>query len=218
MQMSTILNISLLALAGLSLLAAVVSVARAFGARSSAPRQAYNVGQVEARRSTQVNFVRAGFFLLLSLIFLGVYGILPTDGGGAAAPEAIDVDPGSPVAPPQETLPVLVSTIPPLPSPTVAAEPTATPQPAPPTATPMPSPTPVPQPETATVSSGVGVWLRSAPGTGSDQLEWLLDGTVVTLLEGRQSADDLQWQAVRTEAGAEGWVALDYLTLGAAQP
>ncbi|MBX7253849.1 MAG: SH3 domain-containing protein, partial [Candidatus Promineofilum sp.] len=67
--------------------------------------------------------------------------------------------------------------------------------------------------QTATVSSGVGVWLRGAPSTTGEQLEWLLDGTVVTLLPGQQTADDLLWQQVRTEAGVEGWVARDFLTV-----
>jgi hypothetical protein len=42
-------------------------------------------------------------------------------------------------------------------------------------------------------------------------LEWLLDGTVVALLEGQQTVENLVWQQVRTEAGLEGWVARDYL-------
>lgn len=218
MSTSTLINIALLALAGLSALAAVIFLARAFGARSRAPRGAYNVGQVEARRNRQINIVRAIFSALLALIFIGVYGILPTV-RGAAAPDPSEPTPGLPaVAPTTATEPVVVSTIPPLPSPAIMTEPSPTPQPEPATATPLPSPTPVPQPETATVSSGVGVWLRSAPGTASNQLEWLLDGTVVTLMDGQQSADELLWQQVRTEGGAEGWVARDFLVVEQTQP
>jgi hypothetical protein len=209
-----VLNIILLTLAGLSFLGAVVFAVRAFGARSGASRQAYQVGQVEARRSMQVNVLRAGMLFVLGLIFLGVYGILP--GPAAAEPEALPVEPGLPApgvatraGTPQgeETVP-LIATVPPS-TPTVPATPTTADEPATPTT--FPSPTPVPQPLTATVSSGVGVWLRSAPGTTTEQLEWLLDGTVVALLEGQQTVENLVWQQVRTEAGLEGWVARDYL-------
>ena len=41
-----------------------------------------------------------------------------------------------------------------------------------------------------------------------EQLEWLLDGTLVTLLPGQQTSDDLLWQQVRTEA-----VSYTHLTL-----
>ena len=75
------------------------------------------------------------------------------------------------------------------------------------------APAVAPTPQTATVSSGVGVWLRGAPSTTGEQLEWLLDGTLVTLLPGQQTADDLLWQQVRTEAGVEGWVARDFLAI-----
>ena len=37
--------------------------------------------------------------------------------------------------------------------------------------------------------------------------------TLVTLLPGQQTADDLLWQQVRTEAGVEGWVARDFLAI-----
>jgi hypothetical protein len=65
--------------------------------------------------------------------------------------------------------------------------------------------------ETAVVSSGVGVWLRATPSTTGEQLEWLLDGTVLVLLDGQETADDLLWQQVQTEAGVTGWVAADFL-------
>lgn len=208
MTASTILDISLLVLAGISFLAAVYFVSKAVGARSSVRRQAYDVGQVEARRNTQINFVRAGFCLLLSLIFIGVYGILPTVQGTAEA-EPLPLEPGLPT-PNAEVIPTAASTIPPTPPP-ITAPPSPTTAAATATATTQPSPTPVPQPTTATVSSGVGVWLRAAPGTNTEQLEWLLDGTVVTLLEAQQTVDNLVWQNVRTETGAEGWVARDYL-------
>jgi hypothetical protein len=60
--------------------------------------------------------------------------------------------------------------------------------------------------------------LRGTPSTSGEQLEWLLDGTVVTLLAGRETADELNWQQVRTEAGVEGWVASDFLTVNQSAP
>jgi hypothetical protein len=215
----TVINIILLALAGLSLLGAVVFVVRAFQARSGAARQAYNVGQVEAKRSMMVNIIRAGLLLVFGLILLGVYGVLP--GPAQAEPVPLDVEPGLP--PPGATAAVLTPDLPAtapafatVPPSTPTVPPTATVPAEPPTPTGFPTPTPVPQPSTATVSSGVGVWLRAAPGTTTEQLEWLLDGTVVSLLEGRQTVENLDWQQVRTEAGVEGWVARDFLVTGPA--
>jgi len=84
---------------------------------------------------------------------------------------------------------------------------------APATAAPTDAPTNTPEPvvDTAVVSSGVGVWLRSAPSTSGEQLEWLLDGTILTLLEGQQTADELLWQQVQTASGITGWVAADFI-------
>ena len=39
--------------------------------------------------------------------------------------------------------------------------------------------------------------------------KWLLGA----LLPGQETADDLLWQQVRTEAGIEGWVARDFLAV-----
>lgn len=203
--MTTVLNIVLLSLAGLCLVAALYYVAKGFGARSSASRQSYNVGQVEARRAGQVYWLRAAFLFLVALIFFGVYAALPLlTSGGAASP--------SPTLAPtqvQATLPV--------PTVAVTQEPVVQPTVTSPPPTPSPeataAPTETPAPVTATVSSGVGVWLRGAPSTTGEQLEWLLDGTIVTLMEGQQTADDLLWQQVRTEDGREGWVARNFLSV-----
>lgn len=196
----------LLSLATLSLLAAAYYIIKGLGARSSIHRQAYSVGQVEARRTSQVNWIRAAFLLLVGLIFLGVFAIRPLISGRAPAP--------TPTLP--APTPAPAQTI----APTAGAAPTeslAQPSPTGPPASPTPAATAAPTattaPQTATVSSGVGVWLRGAPSTTGEQLEWLLDGTLVTLLPGQQTADDLLWQQVRTETGVEGWVARDFLTV-----
>lgn len=207
--MTAVLNIVLLSLAGLSLLVALYFVSKALGARSNVHRQAYNVGQVEAKRDSQVNWLRAAFSLLIGLIFVGVFAVrplisrptpapaptLPASDVDVAPTEAATLTPALPTVEPQPTLP------PASPSPEATAAPTAT------TA-----------PVTATVSSGVGVWLRGAPSTSGEQLEWLLDGTIVTLLAGQETADDLVWQQVVTESGVEGWVAGDFLALSEPAP
>lgn len=209
--MAVALTIALLVVAGLAFLAALILLVRALGSRSSISKQPYDVGLVEAKRSSQAALLAAGGSFIIGLIFLGAAAVIPR--GDAAA----DAEPAVPVLP---TVDVQVFPTPAatreLVAPAVA---TAQPQPTqpPPTPTVGATATPVPTepagPTTATVSSGVGVWLRSAPTTNSEQLEWLLDGTVVTLLEGQETADDFLWQQVQAESGAEGWVARDFLVI-----
>ena len=204
--MTTVLNIVLLSLAGLSILAAVYFVMKGLGARSKIHRQAYSVGQVEVRRASQINWIRAAFLFLAGLIFLGVFAVRPLLSNRAPAPTpTIPV----PTQAPQVTPLVATGA-----APTAAAtEPNATIVPSSPTPESTAAPTATTAIQTATVRSGVGVWLRGAPSTTGEQIEWLLDGTVVTLLPGQQTADDLLWQQVRTEGGVEGWVARDFLAV-----
>jgi hypothetical protein len=190
-------------------LGAVYFVLKGLGARSSINRQAYSVGQVEAKRASQLNWIRAIFLFLAGLIFLGVFAIRPLLSGRAPAPDPTPAAP-TPAIPTQAiaTAPVAVETA------TVAAtSPPASPSPEATTAA-----TPTTAVTTATVSSGVGVWLRGSPSTTGAQLEWLLDGTVVTLLPGQETADDLLWQQVITDAGVEGWVANDFLAINQPAP
>ncbi len=207
--MTTVLNIVLLSLAGLSALGALYFLAKGLGARSRIHRQAYSVGQVEARRTSLLNWIRAGFFFLVALIFIGIFAVRPLLSNREPAPAPTPTLPVATTAPevaPPTTEPA--ATLPAQATPTVPVSPTAE-------ATAAPTATTAPQ--TATVSSGVGVWLRGAPSTTGEQLEWLLDGTVVTLLPGQETADDLLWQQVRTAAGIEGWVARDFLAVSESQ-
>lgn len=207
--MTTVLNIVLLSLAALSILGGLYFVAKGLGARSSIHRQAYSVGQVEARRTSMLNWLRAGFLLVIGLIFLGIFAVRPLLSDRAAEPTPAPTLPAATPAP-QVTAD---ATTPADDTPAAPAVASPTILPASPTPQATVAPTATTAPQTATVSSGVGVWLRGAPSTTGEQLEWLLDGTVVTLLPGQQTADDLVWQQVRTEAGIEGWVALDFLTV-----
>lgn len=205
--MTTVLNIVLLSLAGLSALGALYFLTKGLGARSRIHRQAYSVGQVEARRTSLLNWVRAGFFFLVALIFIGIFAVWPLLSGREPAPAPTPTLPVVTTAPevtPLTTQPA-AATAPAQASPTV--------QPTAPTAAATAAPTATTAPQTATVSSGVGVWLRGAPSTTGEQLEWLLDGTTVTLLPGQETADELLWQQVRTAAGVEGWVARDFLAV-----
>lgn len=208
MSVNGVVNVVLLSLAGLSLLAGVAFILKGLGARSRITRQAYSVGQVEAKRISQVHWIRAGFFFLAGLLFLGIFAIRPLFSRvGEAAPlptPTISVPTQAPTA----TLPVVLATNPPAP----------TSAPVTPTAEATAAPTATSAPVTAAVSSGVGVWLRGAPSTSGEQVEWLLDGTIVTVLAGQETADDLLWQQVRTETGIEGWVASDFLTLNQPAP
>jgi hypothetical protein len=203
------LNIILLTLAGLSILVALIFVGKGLSTRNDANRQKYSVGQTEARRQTRIQWIRALFFLLVGLIFLAVFAIrplVPLPGGGSAV---------SAVTPTPDDTPEVEATATD-PPPTASPSPTIEPQT--PTPEPTPVPTETPAPQTAVVSSGVGVWLRGSPSTAGQQLEWLLDGTVVTMLPEQQTADDLVWQQVRVEDGTVGWVARDFLVIGEPTP
>jgi hypothetical protein len=158
-----------------------------------------------------LNWIRAGFFFLVALIFIGIFAVRPLLSGREPAPIPT---PTLPVATPAPE--VLPSTTEPTAA-TAPAQVSPTVLPTSPTTAATAAPTATTAPQTATVSSGVGVWLRGAPSTTGEQLEWLLDGTVVTLLAGQQTADDLLWQQVRTATGVEGWVARDFLAVSEGQ-
>ncbi len=207
--MTTVLNIVLLSLAALAALGALTFLFRGLGARSKINRQAYSVGQVEARRTTALNWIRAGFLFVAALVFMGIFLARPLLSGRAADPTPAPTLPVATTAPQASP----AATTPPEPATVPAGQASPTVLPASPTPEATAAPTATTAVQTATVSSGVGVWLRGAPSTTGEQLEWLLDGTAVTLLPGQQTADDLLWQQVRTAAGVEGWVARDFLTV-----
>jgi hypothetical protein len=174
---------------------------------------------LEARRSVQIDLVRALAAIVVALIFLGAFGLTPHPVEPLFSPtepivvEATDVPTDEPAA----TLTPADLPTPESATPTVeveVVEETAVPT-NPPTDEPTPVPTNTPEPvsNTAIVSSGVGVWLRGTPSTTGEQLEWLLDGTVLTLLDGQETADDLVWREVQTETGLTGWVAADFILI-----
>jgi hypothetical protein len=207
---TAVLNIIILAFMVASIAAALFFVGRGLRARSLSTKETYGVGQVEAARSMKIDIARGIAFVFLGLILLGVYGLSsrPTEAIGEPTPEPTQVlevstdEPDTAVSTATTTIPTPVSaTIAPAVTPT--AEPTPEPTEVPPT----------PAPVTAVVISEVGVWLRGTPSTTGEQLEWVLNGTVLTVLPGQETADDFQWQQVRTPAGNEGWVALDFIEI-----
>lgn len=204
--MAVIFDIVLPILAGISVIAVFFFLLRALSARSKASRQAYDVGQVESRQKAQANLLGALIALVFALLFLALIFVGPRI--MAAIPEATPTPESTAV--PATVAPTVIATITPVPT-----EPRVTPTSPAPTATSTPpsTETPTPAPLTATVSSGVGIYLRSEPGTGSAELQYLEDGTIIFVLDGQQVAEDLQWQQVRTDTGQVGWVATDFITI-----
>ncbi len=223
-MITTILNIVIPLLALISLIAVVFFFGRAFTLKMQASKQKYGVGQFEKNREMKLDVMRGVGAAILGLIFLAVFGLMPH-----SSDDTNDIV--------ETPVPTMTATIAVIPSPTVTAIivptmalgtavifPTSTSDaqaspintPDAPTADPTIAPTQesiAPAEKTAVVSSGVGVWLRDAPTINSNQLEWLLEGVILTVLDGQQTADDLDWQEVRTAAGVDGWVASDYIEI-----
>ena len=209
--MTAVLNIIILAFMGVSILAALYFMMRALRFRSRSTKQTYGVGQVEAARSSKIDIARGIAFVFFSLILWGAYGLSSRPTEAIAEPTPLPpttVLDGS-TAVPDTAVPTTTKVIPSPVSATIA--PAATP-----TARPTLEPTEAPTTAatvTAVVTSEVGVWLRGTPSTEGDQLEWVLNGTILTVMPGQQTADEFDWQQVRTPGGNEGWVAVDFIEI-----
>jgi hypothetical protein len=211
---TAVFNIGVPILAGVTLLIAILFFLKALTkrVRQTGPL-VYGVGRLELRQSTQVDLIRGVALLILTLILVGVYGLRPLPAElepGAVLPTPAMTSAAGTPAPVMEA-----ATNTPLPSPTQPA--TATLEPSPtsplpnPSATSEPTETATPEPPTAVVNSPNGLWLRDTPGTGGGAIENLAHETVLLLLPGRETADDLEWQQVRAPSGNEGWVAVQFL-------
>ncbi|MCB8916769.1 MAG: hypothetical protein H6666_02495 [Ardenticatenaceae bacterium] len=208
--MTAVLNIVIPLVGAMFLLVALVSIVRALQSRSQSTRYTYGVGRQEARRTMQIAVIRSVIFAVIGLILLGVFGL-------SLRPN--DMLPGDEAFTPQPTTTATLVVIPPTatgtPPPTVAIVATEAPLPSPsptnpllvPTDLPTATPTSVPS---AIVNSEVGLYLREAPG-GTQELELLVNGTVLILLPGRETVDGVEWQQVRTPTGNEGWVAVQFI-------
>lgn len=210
-SVTTMVNIVIPVLGGIFIAAAIVSFLSGIQARSQSTHSAYGWGRQEARQTMQVAFLRSFGLLIIGLIILGVYGLavlpedltmpdtLPTATVTLTLPATVAVATASPTATLNVpvTIPLPTST-PLLPSQTATVAPTDTP---PPTLTVVPS---------AVVNSPVGLYLREVAG-GVQEVELLVNGTVLVLLPGRETIDGVEWQQVRTPSGNEGWVAVQFI-------
>ncbi len=203
-MLNLIFNVVLPVLLLICLLAIGFFILRSFRNRGRINSQAYNVGRTEANRASRANILWAALAFALLLLLLIVF---------AAGQIFIRTDQEPPVPTPEPTaeLPTPLPETPTAEATSTVALPTATV--ALPTPTPELEATATPEALTATVTSGVGVWLRSAPSTNSDQIEWLLEGATLLVLDGRETAEDIEWQEVQTQAGVVGWVASDFIQI-----
>ena len=210
--MSFVMNTVIPVLAGLAFLLALLFIARGLLRGRSVPQNAYGVERQEARKRLLVDLARGIFFVVLGLIFLGIFGLSPRAAPLEATPAPTST--ATMVASPTVTLTPTATLIPQiLPTPTMGGEssPLESPEATAEVET-GPTSTVTPTVPTAVVDSFNGLWLREAPG-GSQEVELIPNGTVIELLEGRETADDLEWQRVRTPAGNEGWVAVDFIII-----
>ncbi len=203
--MTAVLNLLIPVLAGVATVAGIYFLIRAFSNRSAETRASYNVARQHAHHDKQIDLIRSVFSFIVALIFLGVYGFAPRPLAPVptvtATPSPTTAVPAASTASPTQTV---------TPPPTDSPTPTMTITTVPPTT--LPTDTPTSAPRTATVSSGVGVWLRAEPNTSAEQLEWLLDGTILTVLPETATGENLAWQQVQTAEGLVGWVAVPFIT------
>ncbi len=215
--MTAVFNILIPLLAIVAIGATIYYGLRAFRYKTSFSRQPYNVGQQHTHRAMQLDMLRAGAFLIVAFMMLILVGFsqISTSATDIDGQNVIETEPVEeetslaatatvdvPIVIPQTAVAIATATTPPLPT----FPPLPTEQPT------IPTITPLPLPPSAIVTSEVGVWLRSEPTVSSEQIEWLLDGTVLVLLDGKQSGDDLEWQRVQAASGNEGWVATLFIT------
>jgi hypothetical protein len=208
----TWLNLVVLILAILAAVVAVVTLLRALTTRSAIANEPYGVGRQESRRTMQISLIRAAIVGVVSLILFAVYGLnarpddmLSNQPQATLEPEATDAQ-TQPTAtedvPPTATATATSGALPPA---VTSSAPTATLSP---TETPTITPTAVPS---AIVNSEVGLYLRPEPGS-TVELELLNNGAFLELMEGRETVDGVEWQQVRSAAGNEGWVAVEFIT------
>ncbi len=213
-----LLTWSALGLAVVCGVAAAFFLLRGLGTRQRVGSELYAVGRQAQRREMRVNLVRSAAFLVLALIALVVFSL-----GRRPMPEAPAVDSAATPSPTGASTATPLSATPSprvVPSPVINTTSPAAPSASPTTPPDIPTLTPTatatatetPRPPTALVNSPNGLYLREAPG-GSQELELIADGAELVLLEGRERANELEWQRVRTPAGNEGWVALDFIVI-----
>jgi len=154
----------------------------------------------DTERQVYLDRIRRGRLVALGLIALAVVLAVVNVGGSAIA------------YPPPTPTPTLTPTATPLP-PTIGPSPTPT---FPPTDTPTPGPpSPTARPQTATVTGAGSIGLRLRDAPNGNLIDYLADGTVVTLLPDApvRTDDGLEWRHVVDPQGREGWVATQYIVV-----
>lgn len=217
--MSEVINWVLPIVGGLSLVVALLFVVRAIVGRHRIGQQAYGFGRQEVRQSIQRDFIYGFVLLVVGLVLMSAFGMSLSVAGDEPAAATATIRATAPVtttaqpavtetvemtASPSGTATTVVE--PDTPTPIASSTPEDTPTTVKPTATMT-----ITLPATATVNSEVGLYLREAPG-GTQELELLPHQAVLVLLPGREfAADGSEWQQVRTAAGNEGWVAVQFI-------
>lgn len=204
--MTSVLNIILLALAGLCLLGALFFLVAGIRFRIVVPDSSYGVERQKARHGAFISFLRSIFLVTLALILFAILGItnLPereiSGSNRETSTPALTAPATRSGSQSTRTMTPLDQVIPP-------TSPVATL-----TSTPIPTsvPTDTPIVTIAVVDSPNGLWLREKPG-GTEELELIANGFEIILLDGLETADDLEWQEVRVQSGQEGWVAVAFI-------
>lgn len=209
--MTAVLPVVLIVAAVVCVVIAIIFMVRAFQSRMQRDKAAYGVARIETRQSVFMDVLRSLAAVVVAIVILVIFFLVTqqeamTEVEPEPTPAPLVVTSTATVAPVTDiatatsaapvTLPTATPTVVITPSPTVPPADTAT-----------------PELQTAVVTSGVGVWLRAEPNTESEQLEWVLEGTVLSLLDGEETNEEFVWQQVRTPTGSEGWVAVDFITL-----
>ena len=170
----------------------------------STTNRSYGVARQEARQVMLANIARGIFFLILALISFAIMSLTsssePDEPTVVLSPTA-ELEPGlttvnTPAA--EDTVDANTPTV-------TVTEPSRTPFP-----TDTPEPTNTPILPSVVVNSANGLWLRESAG-GAQELELLLDGSVLILLQGLEIVDEIEWQEVRTLEGNAGWVAVEFI-------
>ena len=189
-------------IAGVAGIGAVVAIAGAliFFWQTQEAQRAARRALFDTERQVYLDRIRRGRLSALGLVVLALI-LFVVDLGGSA------------IANPPPTPTPTVTPTPTSPPPTIGPSPTSTlPLPTA-TLTPEPSPTAPPQTATVTGAGTLGLRLRDAPN--GNLIDYLLDGTVLTLLPDApvRTDDGLEWQHVIDPQGREGWVATQYIVI-----
>lgn len=219
MTIAGIIRIIFFILAGIALIFALRSLMAGVRSRSSASKQYFNVGRLEAQRQVFAKMISTVGLVILAIVLALIAALVPDDLLGSVGEESTE----QPVAEvvdavePETAVAVVenggaeesgsmstgaegeagVTII----EPTLAA----------PTAIPTETPEPTPDLKTVYVNSPiVGLYIRDLPE--GDIIDVLDDQTQLGILEEGEEIEGILWIKVVTLDGREGWVAEQFTT------